>query len=306
MCKKTCYIIFLVLLLLLIVGCTKNEFQSGDNSSLSTIENSDSVADNSEFETTEETNKNDIVSDTNKNYSDEKNDTNKWNEVEEKITAASVIDNESTNKEDTTHSQVKADKDIVTVIFKDYDGTVLKEEKIKKGEDATAPNKPSRDGYRFIKWDTVFENVKVNITVTAVYEEITLPTFIVDEVSGKSGDTVCVTVSVQNNPGVLGMVLNITYDESVMKLKESKNGSAMSEYMFTPPKNMKSGCNAAWNINDIPDGNQDGEVLTLYFEVIKNASKGSYPIAVSCINNAFDNDYNVVAFDVINGALNIE
>ena len=61
-----------------------------------------------------------------------------------------------------------------TVIFKDYDGTILKEEQIVEyGSDAIPPNNPSREGYTFTGWDTVFSNVKSNLVVTATYIENT-------------------------------------------------------------------------------------------------------------------------------------
>lgn len=59
-----------------------------------------------------------------------------------------------------------------TVTFKDSEGNILKEETVKKGEDATAPNAPTKDGYEFKGWDQDFDNVKEDLVVTALYEEI--------------------------------------------------------------------------------------------------------------------------------------
>lgn len=56
-----------------------------------------------------------------------------------------------------------------TVIFKDYNGAVLKEQTVKSGESATAPVAPARNGYRFVGWDKTFDNVTANVTVTAKY-----------------------------------------------------------------------------------------------------------------------------------------
>ena len=58
-----------------------------------------------------------------------------------------------------------------TVIFTDYDGTVLKTESVDYGTAATAPETAKRDGYVFTGWDAEFESVTENITVTAVYAE---------------------------------------------------------------------------------------------------------------------------------------
>ena len=58
-----------------------------------------------------------------------------------------------------------------TVTFKDYDGTVLKEETVTEGGSATAPADPVREGYTFTGWDKDFTNVTANLTVTAQYTE---------------------------------------------------------------------------------------------------------------------------------------
>ncbi len=58
-----------------------------------------------------------------------------------------------------------------TVEFKDFDGKILKTEKVKEGGSATAPQTPQRDGYVFDKWDKDFSNITSNLTVTAIYKK---------------------------------------------------------------------------------------------------------------------------------------
>ncbi|MCQ2959843.1 MAG: glycosyl hydrolase family 8 [Bacteroidales bacterium] len=58
-----------------------------------------------------------------------------------------------------------------TVTFVDYDGTVLDEQTVEEGEDAVAPEEPTRAGYTFKEWDTDFTKVSEDLTVTAVYVE---------------------------------------------------------------------------------------------------------------------------------------
>lgn len=69
-----------------------------------------------------------------------------------------------------------------TVTFKDKDGNILKEETVKDGEAATAPNAPTLDGYEFKGWDKKFDKVNEDLVVTALYEEIK-----VNEPTEKSG-----------------------------------------------------------------------------------------------------------------------
>ena len=58
-----------------------------------------------------------------------------------------------------------------TVTFKDWDGTVLKTQRVKEGESATAPVDPTRPGYNFSGWDVDFTNVTADLIVTATYVE---------------------------------------------------------------------------------------------------------------------------------------
>ena len=58
------------------------------------------------------------------------------------------------------------------VVFVDFDGTILKSDKVLEGESATAPANPSRNGFIFIGWDKTFDIITGDITITALYEEI--------------------------------------------------------------------------------------------------------------------------------------
>jgi len=65
-----------------------------------------------------------------------------------------------------------------TVIFVDWDETVLDTQQVHDGQSATAPPDPSREGYTFTGWDVDFSIVTGNLTVTALYEIIIVtPTF---------------------------------------------------------------------------------------------------------------------------------
>jgi hypothetical protein len=70
-----------------------------------------------------------------------------------------------------TYSIVVAAQTIAayTVVFKDYDGTELKTQTVTYGDAATAPNAPTREGYRFTGWDKVFANITANTDITAQY-----------------------------------------------------------------------------------------------------------------------------------------
>lgn len=58
------------------------------------------------------------------------------------------------------------------VTFVDAEGNILKEEKVKAGSKATAPDAPTKEGYEFVGWDQDYSEVRENLTITALYEEI--------------------------------------------------------------------------------------------------------------------------------------
>lgn len=81
---------------------------------------------------------------------------------------------------------IKAPVPEYKVKFVDYNGTVVSEQTVKQGEDASVPAPLSREGYRFIGWDKSFTNIQSNTTLTAKYEIKTFDVVFVDEINDTS------------------------------------------------------------------------------------------------------------------------
>ena len=62
-----------------------------------------------------------------------------------------------------------------------------------------------------------------------------------------AGDTVTLNVSIQDNPGILGMTLEINYDETAMELITVENGDSLPGMTFTTPKDLSDGCKLPWD-----------------------------------------------------------
>ena len=58
-----------------------------------------------------------------------------------------------------------------TVVFVDWNGTVLKTETVALGKAAVAPANPVRTGWTFTGWDKNFSNIVGDLTVTAQYKK---------------------------------------------------------------------------------------------------------------------------------------
>jgi uncharacterized repeat protein (TIGR02543 family)/prepilin-type N-terminal cleavage/methylation domain-containing protein len=106
------------------------------------------------------------------------------------ITATAYLDSTKSIDYD-----VKVEKSYV-VEFLDYDGTVLKTESVGEGKKATPPtSEPSREGYKFIKWNPKPEdtNITSDFTFTAEYEASEYTLTLNDNYSGGSITTKTVT-----------------------------------------------------------------------------------------------------------------
>ena len=58
-----------------------------------------------------------------------------------------------------------------TVVFKDYNGIILKTETVVKGKDATPPANPTRPDYNFAGWKGDYTGVTANVEIIAEYTE---------------------------------------------------------------------------------------------------------------------------------------
>lgn len=196
-----------------------------------------------------------------------------------------------------------------TVTFKDSDGKVLSTQKVMHSFAAVAPDAPEKEGYKFVGWSADFKNIMRAITIKALYEADNTPTFVVGSVNANAGDrNVTVAVSVKNNPGILGMTLSVQYDESVMTLTNASNGAALSNVLnFTSANVLTSGCNFVWDGQEISeDSIKNGEILLLTFEILNDASSGSYPIEISYrTGDIIDGNLDSIAFEIENGKIKI-
>lgn len=198
---------------------------------------------------------------------------------------------------------------VYTVSFVDYDGKKLDTQEVEWGNSAVAPTMPKRDKYEFIGWDKSFSDVTANMEVTAQYGNPDTSLLELSDVEVAPGEkNVKIALSVKNNPGILGMVLTLTYDEKVMKLTSVSNGDAVSDVLtLTKAKVLKSGCTFVWDGLYIEsDQVKDGDVLLLSFDILKDAAEGEYDVAVSYDEgNIVDNDLNSLTFSVKSGKVSV-
>ena len=138
-------------------------------------------------------------------------------------------------------------------------------------------------------------------------EDTDVCTVRVENVEGTPGSTVKMSVVIENNPGILGATLKLSWD-SGLTLTDVKCGNAFNMLTFTKPKNLKSGCIFTWYGEALYDDEiADGSILDLTFAVDPAAEFGtSYGVSVSYVSgDFFDKDLNLVDPEVVNGGIDI-
>ena len=80
----------------------------------------------------------------------------------------------SNEKEDRENDEEESEKEVksFTVKYLDWDGTLLYEQVVLKGEVSTPPEDPEREGYMFIGWDTDYTLINEDFIVRALYEKL--------------------------------------------------------------------------------------------------------------------------------------
>ena len=198
---------------------------------------------------------------------------------------------------------------ICTVIFKDYDGTVLKTDKVEKGKDATAPADPKRENFQFAGWDKSFKNVTSDLVITATYTT-TKAVICAEHVSVNKGTgEVTMNIRVINNPGIMGAVLKVSVNDKALGFKEA----AKTEYpglTLTSPGPQTTSSPYTFMLDALElakEDKKDGTLFTITFKVKDTTATGKYDIKLSYDTGAiFDEEYKDPKVCLENGSITIQ
>ena len=102
----------------------------------------------------------------------------------------------------------------------------------------------------------------------------------VDEIDCRAGSRIEVGINIQNNPGIVGAILTLSYDPA-LTLVGIRRGGAWGSLNLTEPAALENGCRFVWDgVN--ADDTSNGTILTLVFDVPAGAMiHTEYDIAVS-------------------------
>lgn len=132
-------------------------------------------------------------------------------------------------------------------------------------------------------------------------------TIYVESTNALPSSTVQVDLTIKNNPGILGAVLSINYDEG-LTLTNATSGDAFSALSMTKPGKYQSPCQFSWDGIELSQSDiKDGTILSLTFKVADNLPAGTTcNISASYkAGNIIDSDLNPVELAFSNGAITV-
>ena len=132
-----------------------------------------------------------------------------------------------------------------------------------------------------------------------------LPTVNITDITAASGDTVSVKLSIEDNPAILAMSIEVIFNDSALTLTGATAGDALSKLTFTASDSLASGAKFMFDGTEIAESDvKDGEILQLEFDISDTAREGDYMIQISIV--AYDNDLSRVDFAVAGGKITVE
>jgi len=139
--------------------------------------------------------------------------------------------------------------------------------------------------FRTIVKAALFALILQAATITAAASDT--PVINVSDSTGKVGELIEVSVSLENNPGIVTMRLNVEYDESVLKLVNTIDKGVLGNATHYPGPDFHSPYILFWiNGTARENYNVNGDIATLRFEVLKEAANS--PITVTYDLNRYD------------------
>ncbi|MBR5620454.1 MAG: InlB B-repeat-containing protein [Clostridia bacterium] len=134
------------------------------------------------------------------------------------------------------------------------------------------------------------------------------PQLILSDATAKAGERVNVTLSIANNPGIIATSINLTYDNTVLRLVDVQDGGLMGSTAFSPGHDYTLvPYTVVWE-DGLATQNytEDGVLATFTFEILEDAPLGETPITLNYIKNSTLNvDLDEVEFVLSSGKIEI-
>lgn len=125
---------------------------------------------------------------------------------------------------------------------------------------------------------------------------------------GRPGQTVNVTISLENNLGLVSMRLNVGYDKSALTLTNVTDAGILGNQCHSDDYELNPYV-LYWDNGSVTQNyNSNGKAVTLTFKINDDAEKKDYPITISYNrenHEIFDVNLEPVEFDTISGKVTV-
>ena len=144
-------------------------------------------------------------------------------------------------------------------------------------------------------------------SISAVAETVD-PTITLESIKTEAGKDVSVKVFIENNPGIWGIDLKISYDKTILSLTSVDNGNFFQPAEWTQGKLDADVYVLSYEASGFDNINtRSGTLATLNFKVSDNASVGDYSInASSNVGDIINVDFDDINFNILNGRITVQ
>lgn len=126
------------------------------------------------------------------------------------------------------------------------------------------------------------------------------------DAKGAPGDTVSVTLNMAQNPGIIAAVVQVGYDDSVLKLVDVKDGKLLADGLFSDSYDRNPYVLSWDNALSTSNITGTGALATLSFKILDGAKAGDSVITVTLEpGNLFDWQLQNVPFNAVNGKVTV-
>lgn len=116
------------------------------------------------------------------------------------------------------------------------------------------------------------------------------------DIAGKAGEVIIVPVYIKNNPGLMGLGVNITYDDSILTPISVSSGEVTKDGMLNDSigTDNKAKVKIVWT--DSKQTKEDGSIFVVTFKSTEKATQTSLKLSISK-GDTFNEKYNDVSID---------
>lgn len=136
-----------------------------------------------------------------------------------------------------------------------------------------------------------------------VSDEITITA---GEISGRAGETVIVPITIENNTGIAGATITVTYSPK-LTLTGASNGTAFGAFDFTHTNGLPNPCVLTWD-SQSGEVTSDGVIANLTF-VIPDTAKIGDKYEVKCSyrhGDIYNNNWDDLTLTFVDGIITVK